>query len=300
MLFLGTTFFSGSHTLDPPAVHVSPITEIKLTNGTFDHLYVSKNAEEPIESTHNEWNGDTLLSAPFDDSLDAGNSGFSLRNTDIMVVKCREKGSMDWMTIHTKTINTIDDFKMLYFYRYARGDTDYEFMLASTCNGIENSYVTKEVHSGFNGFFLVNQDNAVGTIYNLDGCDTTRTVSGEAVNLLNSQYANVISNGAFNYDTGTVTGVFLKSDTRDCIVDLAGGVQLRKDFIDFLTDKKPKILKWDDGRIWMIQIVGTPTDTEEGHKDLRKITFQFTQTGDVNDPQSLYINGLSPVGVEWW
>ena len=147
MLFLGTTFFSGSHTLDPPAVHVSPITEIKLTNGTFDHLYVSKNAEEPIESTHNEWNGDTLLSAPFDDSLDAGNSGFSLRNTDIMVVKCREKGSMDWMTIHTKTINTIDDFKMLYFYRYARGDTDYEFMLASTCNGIENSYVTKEVHS---------------------------------------------------------------------------------------------------------------------------------------------------------
>lgn len=104
MLFLGTTFFSGSHTLDPPAVHVSPITEIKLTNGTFDHLYVSKNAEEPIESTHNEWNGDTLLSAPFDDSLDAGNSGFSLRNTDIMVVKCREKGSMDWMTIHTKTI----------------------------------------------------------------------------------------------------------------------------------------------------------------------------------------------------
>ena len=50
----------------------------------------------------------------------------------------------------------------------------------------------------------------------------------------------------------------------------------------------------------MIQIVGTPTDTEEGHKDLRKITFQFAQTGDVNDPQSLYINGLSPVGVGWW
>ena len=121
MLFLGTTFFSGSHTLDPPAVHVSPVTEIKLTNGTFEHLYVSKNSEETIESTHNEWNGDTLLSAPFDDSLDAGNSGFSLKNTDVMIVKCREKGSMDWITIHTKDINTIEDFKMLYFYRYAGG-----------------------------------------------------------------------------------------------------------------------------------------------------------------------------------
>ena len=54
MLFLGTAFFSGLHTLDPPAVSVSPITEIKLTNGTFDHLYASKNSEETIESTHNE------------------------------------------------------------------------------------------------------------------------------------------------------------------------------------------------------------------------------------------------------
>ena len=143
MLFLGTAFFSGLHTLDPPAVSVSPITEIKLTNGTFDHLYASKNSEETIESTHNEWNENTLLSAPFDDSLDAGNSGFSLRNTDVMVVKCREKGSMDWRTIHTKEIKTIDDFKMFYFYRYARSNTDYEFMLASTCNGIENSRVIR-------------------------------------------------------------------------------------------------------------------------------------------------------------
>ena len=300
MLFLGTTFFSGLHTLDPPAVSVSPITEIKLTNGTFDHLYASKNSEETIESTHNEWNENTLLSAPFDDSLDAGNSGFSLRNTDIMVVKCREKGSIDWKTIHTKEIKTIDDFKMFYFYRYARSNTDYEFMLASTCNGIENSRVIREVHSDFNGFFVVNQDNAIGTIYTLDGCDITRTASGEAATLLNSQYAKVIHNGAYNYDTGTATGAFLKTDARDCFADLPGSLSLRKDMMDFLTDKKPKILKWEDGRIWMIDVVGTPTDTMDSHPDLRKITFQFAEIGDVNDPKALYTNGLSPIGPEWW
>lgn len=50
MLFLGTAFFSGLHTLDPPAVSVSPITEIKLTNGTFDHLYASKIPKKPSKA----------------------------------------------------------------------------------------------------------------------------------------------------------------------------------------------------------------------------------------------------------
>ena len=78
MLFLGTTFFSGAYTIDPPAANVSPITEISLTNGVYDHLYVGKSVDEKVDVTNNEWTENTLLSAPFDENLDAGNSGFSL------------------------------------------------------------------------------------------------------------------------------------------------------------------------------------------------------------------------------
>ena len=56
MLFLGTTFFSGAYTIDPPAANVSPITEISLTNGVYDHLYVGKSVNEevvfPIRQKH--------------------------------------------------------------------------------------------------------------------------------------------------------------------------------------------------------------------------------------------------------
>lgn len=50
MLFLGTTFFSGSHTLDPPAVHVSPVTEIKLTNGTLIICMSVKTRRKPSKA----------------------------------------------------------------------------------------------------------------------------------------------------------------------------------------------------------------------------------------------------------
>lgn len=304
MLFLGTTFFSGAHTIDPPAVNISPITEISLTNGVYDHLYVGKSVDEEVDVTNNEWTENTLLSAPFDENLDAGNSGFSLRNTDTVIIKRREKGQIDWATIYVKPIKTIDDFKLIYFDRYARSNTNYEYVLCSVCNGIENSYVLKEVYSQFDGFFVVDQNNSYGTFFNLDGGDTQRNAAGEATVLLNNRYAKVIKNNISNYDTGTASGVFLKmyrSGENSCNIDIDDSYEIRMDVMDFLMNGKPKILKWNDGRIWLIAVTGSPTDSQEQEgTNLRKISFQFAEIGNWNDPKTLYLNGLNDVPPEWW
>lgn len=304
MLFLGTTFFSGAYTIDPPAANVSPITEISLTNGVYDHLYVGKSVDEEVDVTNNEWTENTLLSAPFDENLDAGNSGFSLRNTDTVIIKRREKGQIDWTTIYVKPIKTIDDFKLIYFDRYARSNTNYEYVLCSVCNGIENSYVLKEVYSQFDGFFVVDQNNSYGTFFNLDGGDTQRNAAGEATVLLNNRYAKVIKNNISNYDTGTASGVFLKmyhNGENSCNIDIDDSYEIRMDVMDFLMNGKPKILKWNDGRIWLIAVTGSPTDSQEQEgTNLRKISFQFAEIGNWNDPKTLYLNGLNDVPPEWW
>ena len=303
MLFLGTTFFSGAHTMEPPATNISPITEISLTNGTFDHLYVGKNVNEEVVVTNNEWTEDTLLSAPFDENLDAGNSGFSLRNTDTVIIKRREKGTVDWITIFVKPIKYIEDFKFIFFDRYAKGNTDYEYILCSTCNGIENSYVIKEVYSQFHGFFVVDSNNSYGTFFNVDGGDTQRNAAGEVVPLLNNKYAKVVRNNSTSYDTGTASGVFIKTNRigeDSCSMDLPGSNKFRSDIMDFLMNGRPKILKWDDGRIWLISITGSPTDSRVDHELVREISFQFAEIGDCNDPRTLYLNGLSTVESKWW
>lgn len=303
MLFLGTTFFSGAHTMEPPATNISPITEISLTNGTFDHLYVGKNVNEEVVVTNNEWTEDTLLSAPFDENLDAGNSGFSLRNTDTVIIKRREKGTVDWITIFVKPIKYIEDFKFIFFDRYAKGNTDYEYILCSTCNGIENSYVIKEVYSQFHGFFVVDSNNSYGTFFNVDGGDTQRNAAGEVVPLLNNKYAKVVRNNSTSYDTGTASGVFIKTNRigeDSCSMDLPGSNKFRSDIMDFLMNGRPKILKWDDGRIWLISVTGSPTDSRVDHELVREISFQFAEIGDCNDQRTLYLNGLSTVESKWW
>lgn len=302
MLFLGTTFFAGRYTLDPtPALKSSqPITQIAIQNGTFDQLFVSKNPDLTVENGYDDWNYDTVLNANYDSNLDAGNSGFSLRNTDVMLVKCREKGTMEWKTIYAKDINTIEDFHMYEIYKYAPSNFDGEWMLVSTCNGIENSYVIKECMSKFDGMYIVDKDNMYGTIFDLEYMDTTSNINSSVLETLNNQYASVINHSNVNYESSTAIGTFLKFNQETCQVDLSLGMKYREEFKRWLTNRKPKILKFPDGRIWLICVIGKPVDAAKGHVDLRQISFDWVEVGNVNDMKALYNSGLSNVGREWW
>lgn len=300
MIFLGTTFFSGKHTLDPPATYILPIEQLTLRDGTFDHIYMSKTADSIIDETHNDWNENTLLDAPFDESLDAGNSGFSLRNTDTILIKVREKGTFDWKVIYTKEINEIEDFDIYEIYKYCRGgDTDYEFQLVSTSNGVENSYVQAEVTSSFEGFFVMDQENTIGTIFDVGDNNTVRNTLVEPLELLNEKYPAYISNASANYTTGTTSGTFLALTEWDS-VDKSGGVRLRKNAVDVLSDKKAHILKLSDGRIWLIKVNGQVQNNRGQHDDQRQLSFDWVEIGDVNDQETLYNLGLSDVAREWW
>ena len=300
MIFLASTFLGGKHTLDPPASNIVPVESLTIKDGIFDSIYLSKSANEIVENTHNSWNDDTLLNAPFDDSFDAGNSGFSLRNTDTIIIKVREKGTFDWLTVYTKKINTIDDFKLYELYKYCRGgDVEYEFMLCSTCNGIENSYAIAEVTSSFEGFFVVDKNNTIGTVFDIGDNNTVRNILGQPLELKNSKYPTYITNGDTNYDSGTITGTFLSLNS-DESVNKFGGVTLRKNAIDVLTDKKAHILKLDDGRIWLININGKVQENRSEHDDKRQIVFDWIEIGNINDPETLYQLDLSDVTSEWW
>ena len=301
MLFLGTTFFGSRYTLDPSPTTAKDIKNIYIENGTFDHLFVSKNPDLNVENGYDTWDYDTVLNATFDDeTLDAGNSGFSLRNTDYMLVKCRESGTLNWIPIYQKKIDVISDFKINIKDYFRKSHVDYEYMVVSVCNGIENTYVSKEIKSEFNGLYICDKDNIYGTLYNLDVLDSTRNINASALSLLNNRYANVSSNGIANYDSGTTTGVFIKFNQDDNTIDISGGIKYRNKLKDWLANRKPKILKFYDGRIWLISVTGNITDTTNSVNDLRKITFDWVEIGDTENVETLYNCGLSDVGREWW
>ena len=112
------------------------------------------------------------INADFDGKFDAGNTGFSLRNTDHIVIKRRELGSTQWVVVYVKEINQISDFNISFTDKYARSGTEYQYSVSSYTNGIENSFIIGNVYSEFDGYYITDKDCLYGTVYDVDGCDT--------------------------------------------------------------------------------------------------------------------------------
>lgn len=301
MLFLGTTFFGARYTVDPSPTTAKDIKNIYIENGTFDQLFVSKNPNLEVEAGYDSWDYDTVLNATFDDgTVDAGNSGFSLKNTDYVVVKCREVGLLDWIPIYQKKIDTVKDFKINIKDYFRKSNIQYEYMVVSVCNGIENTYVTREIKSEFNGLYICDKDNIYGTLYNLDSLDSTTNINATPLSLLNNKYASVVSNGIADYESGSASGAFIKFDQSNNTIDISAGIKYRNSLKNWLANKKPKILKFYDGRIWLVSITGNITDSTDTINDIRKISFDWVEIGNTENAETLYNCGLSTIGREWW
>lgn len=299
MIFFGTAFCSDGNSLFPPTIKNNVLLAIQIFDGTYSQLYLGTDTSITIHDLNNEWNFDTKINANFDGGFDAGNAGFSLKNTDHVVVRRREFGTMDWTVIHVQEVEDVEDLNVHIIDKYARSGVEYEYSVSSFVNGVENSYIVNNVYSEFEGYYITDKDCLYGTIYNMDGADTTRNVTRQVVEMLNSKYMNVVSNSATNCDSGSITGAFFKVDAEGQI-DQEASLRDRNAVKNRLANKKPLILKVGDGRIWMIKASGTVSDTMDGHRDLRNITFEWVEVGDVNDMKTLYMNGFSDVDQKWW
>lgn len=299
-MFIGTTFFCGKHTLLPPATNVTNIKSLSITNGKYDRLYLTADSSETLNEIDDGWTYDTKLDAHFEKDLEAGSIGFSTRNTDTIVIKTREKGSFDWKTIYSVPIKTNDDFNFIKNYAYSRNFSVNEYLLVSMVNNIENSYVLTEERTEFEGYFIVDRENIYGTIFNIESTDTIQNIGVTTLPLLNDKYPSVYTNADTNYTSGTTSGCFLKFDFDKNEADIKAGVMYRQEVMQWICNGKPKILKLEDGRIFLIKVVGQPSDTGEGHMHLRRISFDWVEIGDVNDMKTLYMNNLSEIGQMYW
>lgn len=301
MLFLGTTFFSGRNTVDPPPSCVKDVQKITMSTGIYDQIYVSKSSDTTLKEVNDgEWNSNTIFNADYESGTPhAGNSAFSVANTDHVVIKCREKGTMDWIPIYVKEINSTKDFDIEVQDYFRPSQKIIEYMVCSYCNNIETAFVIKEMKSEFDCMCICEKDTIYGSLYNLDYMDTNIETKSSTLDLLNSKYPTVTNNSSSHYETGTATGAFVKFNENTGLLDVPAGIQFRDDVKNFLNDKKPKILKFHDGRIWLVSVGEQINDAGSDHNDVRTLSFDWIEIGNVNDVEFLYNNGLSDIDPIW-
>lgn len=298
-MFIGMDVCSGKYAMLPQYTNIGTTKNIQLTDGTYDHLYMSSNPEKTADNIYDEWDSDTKLNANFQDSLEGGNSGFSLKNTDTIVIKRREKNSMNWLTIFTIPVNKIDDINFIKEYNYGEAETDYDFMIISSLGGTKNAFEFTSCRCEFNGICVTDKDHYYRTAYNTEVSDITQNTNNATISLLNNTYPIVISSDDTNYTSGTISVVFLKEDN-NVVIEGKPATVYRKEIINWLTNKRPKILKLDNGTTKMVRIVGNPIETYNGYSEIKNIQFEFVEIGNTESETDLYRSNLSDVEPNRW
>ncbi len=301
MNILGCTFLGADYSYSPTPTNVEGITEMRIQHGEYDTVGITKDSDmvelfdiDPI------WNHNTILLATYDSNINAGNLDFTLENTSDIIIKRREKGTYKWITIMHKEIKKIEDFNILFWDYFFKNNTTYEYACVGLQKGAQSDYKIHEIKGQFMGQFICDKEHIYGTPFDIGSCNTSRVHYMTKKESLSHKYPSSYTNSNANYDTGSASGYFLKLDPANCTFYPEDSLDYRKEITNFLSDNKPKLLRHEDGRMWLINIDGEITDSMDGHYLHRITDFNWYESGDYNSEKDLYDSGLSDVPSNFW
>lgn len=299
-MFIGG-FYGDKKSIQYTKTFIADIDYLEISNGTYDDFYVSKN-QNYDDSDGYKWDYDTILYAGFDNTTNASNVDFNVNTVSHILIKRQKDGAFAWDTIAVYKIQNARDFEIQGEDFTQRSGVKYKYAAVPVQYGVEGNYSTSEVDSFFDKVYIVEKDKVIGSDLTDGFCDTSRQFGSSVMPTLNNKYPSVIRKGITNYDMGSLSLSFLemKDCQYDSIENSYNRIMYQKDKMDFLSNGKPKLLKMFDGRMWLIEVINTPSDSANGYYGNRSINFEWVEIGDCESEEDLYYANLSDVTEEWW
>ena len=295
--FLGYNFCSDSNSIDPVPTSVNNITTTQIENGIYDHWYLTSDTSEPYPTTiPDQWDYTTIMDADFNGNVSAGNVDFTLSSITSFKIKRRVVGAFDWVTLAEFPVITLDDLSLSFNDNLNLNYVDYEYALVPVLNEIEGDYITNEILSQFDGVFICDLDTVYRFYAGVEYGSGSRVQKVGVFEPMGRVTPIIVSNALINYETGSVTGTVLPSDygTTGVVQPLAM-VQERKQLLDFLTNKKAKVLKDWNGGAWLMMVIDSPSISYKSGSGMAiaDVGFNYVTLGDPNNQTDLYNAGMA-------
>lgn len=305
--FVGLNLVFDKDALNPPGINIVNIDKVELRHSEVTHFYVTRNtSNEWTGEKPAEWSNDTIMDASFVNSTNAGNLDYVTNEVSKILVKRREVGILNspWITLFEIPVINSEGLSFNIRDYFNVNDTIYEYALVPVLQQeqsgitveVEGRYeVTDQVMSQFDGVFICSRDNYY-KLYAGVQYDSMTTIQLTGVHeTLGSKYPIVVTNSNTAYHTGGVTGTILNKDYNTThVFDRKKIVEARNELEQFLTDKKPKIIKDWNGNIWLV-IFTDNLDTSYANEwgmGMADVTGRWTEVGDPTSEEDLRYAGM--------
>ena len=295
---IGYNFCADGNALDPTPTDVNNITYTRVQNGIFDHFNVSRDTSFDYSSIiPTDWDINTLMNADFAGNVFAGNVAQVFSGVTSVRIKRRVKGTFDWIMLREIPVSKPEDMSFVITDNLNAYNVEYEYAFVPVMEDVEGSYIIESIMSKFEGVFICDVDT-VFKFYAGVEYDTNDAIQQVGVfQPFNRKYPIIVSNSIMQYQTGSIGGWVLPEDYEDThVFDRSKIVKEKEVLLNFLMNKKPKIIKDMNGNNWLVYFTGNPSVTYDNNygQGMLKVAAQWTEVGDPNDKTDLYENGLIP------
>lgn len=286
---------------------VTTITNVTIAGAIYDALSLETAITDDYDIAE-DWHSDSAILAQFDGNLYSGNAEMNAAEIDYLLIKRRVYGEFEWFNMFLIPIEESDDFSFSITDRYAAIGISYQYAVVPIDTegfegeysfGIDDNTGEDYIATEYNGIVILDSDSGYESFYE-PTIEITKNHVKTSITTLNDAYPYVVSNSASNYYSGTVGAVWVKLTNCYTTLENLASMQLRDNFMDFLVNNNFKILKIYDGRMFMVQIIDTITDSSTDAPFKHVVTFNFVEVGDALSNQDMYINGFLDLSEEWW
>lgn len=292
----GYNFCSDKNALDAAPIKADLLTKTRLTGGIFDHWNLTRDiASAYSPDIPTTWDFLTIMNANFNGTLNAGNIDFTLASIDGFNIKRRKVGDFSWVNLRYVPIGDVSGLDIAYNDNLAQSDVEYEYALVPVVGGVEGNYISDTINTEFDGVFICDADTVYRFYAGVQYGTSEQVQKVGVFEPYGRKYPVVVSNSAINYQTGSFGGTVLAPGyLGHGKLDRPAMVKEQKVLVDFLTNKRAKIIKDWNSRIWLCIITGNPSidyDQASG-MGIANVGASYVEIGDPNDQQDLYNAGL--------
>lgn len=295
---------------------IGTINTVEIGNCKGRYIYANNDmTTNPSKDLPTEdWGSTTIMKADLAVNVQAGNLSAISTEINSLLIKRAELDEdnyriTEWINIFNipivgtaeeKAALLSDIFIKDYF---ARNNTNYAYSIVPLLvegdiirEGTPNEGETMlTVTSQFNGVFICSRDN-FQKLYAGVSYDDMSTIQLTGVHeTLGSTFPIVVANAQVHYHKSGISGMILNKEFYDNDeLNRSDLVKTREEFIEFITDKKPKIIKDWNGNIWLVMITDDVSYSFANNwgMGLGNAHFNWTELGIADNEDDLNAAGL--------
>lgn len=290
-MMIGVTPFS-SKCFDS-IVTENSIHNMQLQNAKYDEIKIDEAIDE-YSNKREEWDYDTVFLAKFQENLLAGNVDFMGLVVNKLRVKRRKKEDFEWQILGEWDFD-IKKREYEMYDKYVESYQPYEYTIVPLINGdTEGNLINVgEITPKFEGSHLIDKYNNITLLYDVEYNNVVRNQNSALIEPINSQYPMIINNSTLDYMSGSIESTIMVFNNSSRY-DIRKEKLHRKKILDFLCNRKPKMLKNGNGESWLIRIINKPSISyfNELEQVFAKVSFDWVEIGKSEDLNDIRFNGL--------